>query len=51
MIFEYDPYTSSKQGKYEMNLPTDIDEITHWYPCVGLRDPLDACTISDIVIE
>ena len=53
MIF-YDYIVSeSKIGKYEMILPTVIDdeEITHWYPAVGLRDADDECEIRGIVVE
>ena len=36
---------------YEMVLQTKSDKITHFYPCVGLRDAGDECEVIDIVVE
>lgn len=37
--------------KCEMTIPTNNDEITHWYPCIGLTETNNKCEIFDIVIE
>lgn len=50
MIFDY-VTSASKETTYEVMLPTKKPEITHWYPCMGLRDIGDECEIYDIVIE
>eukprot|EP01084_Bolivina_argentea_P116475 206948_1 len=36
---------------YQMQLPTNEIEITHWYPAACLRDTNDTCEISDVVVE
>lgn len=36
---------------YELSLPTyNIDGITHWYPCVSLRDAGDECEIGQVTV-
>merc|ERR1712154_213828 len=37
------------QPKYEMDLPTDVSDITHWYPYVSLQCKDDECSISENV--
>merc|ERR1711971_1279615 len=37
------------ESKYSMHLPTNVPDITHWYPFVSLYRGDDVCTISDIV--
>eukprot|EP01084_Bolivina_argentea_P062003 113359_1 len=43
-------FYSENKELYTMILPNDIDEITHWYPCVSLRDKDDICQISNNII-
>ena len=50
MIFKYVTLENEIET-YQTILPTDNDEITHWYPCIGLRDIGDQCKISKILIE
>merc|ERR1712228_331655 len=38
-------------GVFELPLPTNIKDITHWYPAFTLRDEGDIYEISDIVVE
>ena len=37
--------------KWEITLPVYNKKITHWYPCVGLRDPHDTCEILAISVD
>merc|ERR1712154_45623 len=36
------------QEKFTMQLPTDVQGITHWYPAVSLRDSGDVCQIHNV---
>lgn len=50
LIFEY-KNQDDKDSKFEMMLPKDIKDITHWYPAICLRDAGDECEIADIIVE
>eukprot|EP01084_Bolivina_argentea_P159995 278649_1 len=36
---------------YEITLPTNNNNITHWYPCVSLRDKNDICKILNVIVK
>eukprot|EP01084_Bolivina_argentea_P024210 45144_1 len=36
---------------YEIVLPTNNKEITHWYPCISLRDKNDVCKILNVTVN
>merc|ERR1712013_939717 len=36
--------------KYEMDLPTNVQDITHWHPFISMRDANDIWTIENIEI-
>merc|ERR1712228_753850 len=38
-------------GVFELPLPTNIKDITHWYPAFTIRDEGNIYEISDIVVE
>merc|ERR1712129_435663 len=37
------------EPKYDMDLPTNVSGITHWYPYISLWCKDDECTISENV--
>ena len=43
-------YEEKSRLIYSLKLPTNIDGITHWYPCVSLRDKNDICKLSKKII-
>eukprot|EP01084_Bolivina_argentea_P177610 307108_1 len=36
---------------HEISLPANNNEITHWYPCISLRDKNDTCKILNVTIK
>ena len=44
-------YKDDNDRCYSIDLPTNIDEITHWYPCVRLRNQGERCVVSNIVVK
>ena len=51
LVYNYDGFVDGIAHSYEYELPTDNDKITHWYPCVSLRDANDECEIMDVTIQ
>ena len=51
LILESEDLNGENNAKFEMKLPIDNKEITHWYPCIGLRDAGDTCEISGICVK
>ena len=50
LIFDY-TNLNHNHATYQLLLPMNNEDITHFYPCLGLREQGDECEITDVIVE
>ena len=51
LVYSYTKRNENCVGNYDLNLPQNVDGITHWYPAICLPDIGDECEITGVVVN